>query len=76
MSEKQSLWTESEKQMITPDGNIKRYITSDVVDKFNLYDCADISFPNGYNKAGRVFSQISPCIAVNTIKSLVIKVEK
>ena len=76
MSKKQSLWTETEKQMITPDGNIKRYITSDVVDKFNLYDCADISFPNGYNKAGRVFSQIAPCVTVNTIKSLVIKVEK
>lgn len=76
MSKKQSLWTETEKQMITPNGNIKRYITSDVVDKFNLYDCADISFPNGYNKAGRVFSQIAPCVTVNTIKSLVIKVEK
>lgn len=76
MSKKWSLWTETEKQMITPDGNIKRYITSDVVDKFNLYDCADISFPNGYNKAGRVFSQIAPCVTVNTIKSLVIKVEK
>lgn len=72
----ESIWTETEVQMITPSGNIKRYITSDVVDKFDLYDCADISFPNGYNKADRVFSQTAPCLAVNTIKSLVVKVEK
>lgn len=71
-----SVWTETEIQMITPDGNIRRYIDSEVIDEFALFDCADISFPNGYNKAGRVFSQMAPCLAVNTIKSLVVKVEE
>ena len=44
------LWSVSEMQMITADGNVRRYVTSNVVDEFNLYDCADLSFPNGYNK--------------------------
>lgn len=53
-------------QMITPDGNIKRYVGSDVVDEFNIGDCADISFPNGYNKGNRVFKGYSPTINPTT----------
>jgi site-specific DNA-cytosine methylase len=55
--------------MITEDGNIKRYINSDVVDEFNVGDCADISFPNGYNKANRVFDGYSPAINGTTTQS-------
>ena len=64
-----SLWTETQKQMITEDGNVKRYINSDVVDEFNVGDCADISFPNGYNKANRVFDGYSPAINGTTTQS-------
>jgi hypothetical protein len=55
--------------MITEDGNIKRYINSDVVDEFNIGDCADISFPNGYNKANRVFEGYCPAINGTTTQS-------
>ena len=64
-----NLWTETQKQMITEDGNVKRYINSDVVDEFNVGDCADISFPNGYNKANRVFEGYSPAINGTTTQS-------
>lgn len=64
-----NLWTETQKKMITEDGNIKRYINSDVVDEFNVGDCADISFPNGYNKANRVFEGYSPAINGTTTQS-------
>lgn len=64
-----NLWTETQKKMITEDGNIKRYINSDVVDKFEVGDCADISFPNGYNKANRVFEGYAPAINGTTTQS-------
>lgn len=67
--EERNLWTDTQKQMITDDGNIKRYINSDVVDEFNVGDCADISFPNGYNKANRVFDGYSPAINGTTTQS-------
>lgn len=63
------LWTNTQKQMITEDGNVKRYITSDIVDDFNIGDCADISFPNGYNKANRVFEGYTPAINCTTTQS-------
>ena len=64
-----NLWTETQKKMITEDGNVKRYINSDVVDEFNVGDCADISFPNGYNKANRVFEGYCPAINGTTTQS-------
>lgn len=66
---KDNLWTDTQKQMITDDGNVKRYIHSDVVDEFNVGDCADISFPNGYNKANRVFDGYAPAINGTTTQS-------
>jgi DNA (cytosine-5)-methyltransferase 1 len=67
--EKKNAWTETQKKMITEDGNVKRYINSDVVDEFNVGDCADISFPNGYNKANRVFEGYVPAINGTTTQS-------
>ena len=67
--EEKNLWTETQCKMITEDGNVKRYIDSDVVDEFNIGDCADISFPNGYNKANRVFDGYSPAINGTTTQS-------
>ena len=59
-------WTDDQKSMITEDGNVRRYINSDIVDKFEIGDCADLSFPRGYNKYYRVFHKICPCITVNS----------
>lgn len=63
-----SLWTETQAKMITPDGNIKRYIGSDVVDEFKEGQAADISFPNGYNKGPRVHDEC-PAINITTTKN-------
>lgn len=71
---KKSSFTELQKQMITEEGNIKRYINSDIVDKFDVGDCADISFPNGYGKGNRVCKQCAPTIAASGSKdNLVVK---
>ena len=62
--------------MITEDGNIKRYVHSDIVDEFNIGDCADISFPNGYGKGNRVCKQCAPTLnASNTGSSFIVKTE-
>ena len=71
-----TLWTETQAKMITKDGDVKRYINSDVVDKFDEGDCADISFPNGYNKGNRVFKGYSPTLNDTTTKSsFIVKVK-
>lgn len=71
-----TLWTETQAKMITKDGDVKRYINSDVVDKFDEGDCADISFPNGYNKGNRVFKGYSPTLNDATTKSsFIVKVK-
>lgn len=66
--EGQSMWTETQEKMITDDGDVKRYIHSDVIDKFEEGQSADISFPNGYNKANRVHDTM-PALNNTTTKS-------
>ena len=68
-----SKFTELESKMFTSDGNIKRYVNSEIVDEFKVGQAADISFPNGYNKANRVFN-ICPTLTPTTIKNIVVKV--
>lgn len=63
------MFTETQLKMITPDGNIYRYIGSDIVDLFNVGDCADIFFPNGYGKGKRTFQGIAPCLNTTTTAS-------
>lgn len=69
-------WTDDQKAMITEDGNVRRYIDSDIVDKFEIGDCADLSFPRGYNKCYRVFHKYCPCITAMTARYLCVKVRK
>lgn len=57
-----SSWTETQAKMITPEGNIKRYIDSDVVDEFKEGQVADISFPTRYGKGKRTHDE---CPAIN-----------
>lgn len=63
-----SKWTEEQAKMITDDGNVKRYIDSDIVDEFKEGQIADISFPNGYNKGNRIFD-LCPTINSTTTES-------
>lgn len=63
-----SKWTEEQAKMITADGNVKRYIDSDIVDEFKEGQIADILFPNGYNKGNRVFG-LCPTINSTTTES-------
>lgn len=69
------MWTETERKMITEDGNVRRYIGSNTIDQFDLWDCADISFPNGYNKGGRVYHGYAPAITITTVRCLITKVD-
>ena len=70
-----TLFTETQAKMFTEDGNVKRYINSDVVDKFNEGQCADISFPNGYNKGTRVHDECPAINTTTTASSFVVKTQ-
>lgn len=71
---KDNLWTSTQAKMITPEGNIKRYIGSDIIDLFGEGQIADISFPNGYNKANRVHNVCPTINTTTTPNSFVVKV--
>ena len=60
-------------KMIDENGNVKRYIDSDIIDEFDEGDAADLSYPNGYNKAKRVFRGYSQAITCTTVNNLVVK---
>ena len=45
--------SDSEK-LITEDGNIKRYLNSDIIDEFKPGQCATLAYPNGYGHGSRV----------------------
>ena len=68
---KDSVYTETEKKLFTEDGNIKRYINSDIVDKFNEGQMATTSFPNGYGHGSRTHNE---SVALNTIDKPSVKV--
>ena len=70
-----NLWTETQAKMITPKGNIKRYIGSDIIDIFKEGQVADISFPNGYNKGPRVHDECPALNGTTTKSSFVVKVK-
>lgn len=59
-----SLYTDIEKALFTKDGNIKRYIDSEIVDKFEEGQMATTTFPNGYEHGPRTHNE---SIALNTI---------
>lgn len=68
--EDSSMFSETEKQLFTEDGNIKRYINSEVVDKFEEGQMATTTFPNGYGHGPRTHNE---SIALNTIDKPVVK---
>lgn len=68
-----SLFTETQAKRINKNGDVKRYINSNIVDKFNEGQCADISFPNGYNKACRVHDECPAINVTTTQNSFIVK---
>lgn len=73
--EVKSVYTPLEEQLFTEDGNIKRYIGSDIIDIFKEGQVADISFPNGYNKGPRVHDECPTLNVTTTKSSFVVKVK-
>ena len=73
---KESVWTETQAKMITSDGDVKRYLHNDIIDKFEVGQAADISFPNGYNKANRVHDTMPALNNTTTKSSFVYKDEQ
>lgn len=65
-----SVFTETEKELFTEDGNIRRYIGSDKIDEFKEGQMATTTFPNGYGHGPRVHDE---SIALNTIDRPVVK---
>ena len=52
-----SMYTETEKKLFTEDGNIRRYINSDIIDKFQEGQMATTSYPNGYGHGPRIHNE-------------------
>ena len=70
------MWGPQEIAMITKDGNVRHKANSSIVDEFDIYDCADLTFPHGTRQGNRVFHQISPYITLNGVFKLVVKVPR
>ena len=58
------MYSESERQLFTEDGNIKRYMDSDIVDEFKEGQMATTTYPNGYGHGPRTHDN---SVALNTI---------
>ena len=63
--------TDTEAQLFTEDGNVRRYIGSDIIDEFGEGDMATTTYPNGYGHGPRTHKGIS--ITLNTIDRPVVK---
>ena len=58
------VYSKSERQLFTEDGNIKRYLGSDIIDKFEEGQMVTTTFPNGYGHGSRVHNE---SITLNTV---------
>ena len=65
-----NMFSSTEKKLFTKDGNIKRYINSDVVDEFKEGQMATTSFPNGYGHDPRTHDE---SITLNTLDKPCVK---
>lgn len=61
---------ETEKKLFTKDGNIRRYVDSDIVDKFEEGQMATTTFPNGYGHGPRTHNE---SVTLNTVDRPVVK---
>lgn len=65
-----SVFSETEKQLFTEDGNVKRYVGSDKVDEFKEGQMATTTFPNGYGHGPRTHNE---SVTLNTVDKPVVK---
>lgn len=61
---KNSVYTETEKELFTEGGHLLRYIGSDKVDEFKEGQMATTTYPNGYGHGPRTHNE---SISLNTI---------
>lgn len=59
-----SVYSPKERELFTEDGDIKRYIGSDIIDKFDEGQMATTTFPNGYGHGPRTHNE---SVSLNTI---------
>lgn len=59
-----AIYTETEKQLFTEDGNIKRYLGGEKIDEFKEGQMATTTFPNGYGHGPRTHDE---SVALNTV---------
>ena len=52
-----SAYSDLEKQLFTEEGNVKRYINSDIVDEFKEGQMASTSYANGYGRGKRTHDE-------------------
>ena len=53
----ETLYSDLEKELFTEDGNIRRYVDSDVVDEFKEGQMASTSCPHGYGRGKRTHDE-------------------
>lgn len=70
ITNEEDLFSNLEVKLITPEGDIKRYIDSDIVDKFEEGQMATTTYPNGYGHGPRTHNE---SIALNTIDRPIVK---
>lgn len=63
-------FSQTEKDLITEDGNIKRYLGSDKVDEFKEGQMATTTYPNGYGHGPRTHNE---SVALNTVDRPIVK---
>ena len=68
-----TVYSESERKLFTKDGNIRRYIDSDIIDEFKEGQMATTTYPNGYGHGSRTHDE---CIALNTVDKPSVKINK
>lgn len=70
VNENKSVFTKLEKEMITKDGNIKRYLGSSQIDEFKEGQMATLNYPNGYGHGTRVHNE---SVALTTGQTPIVK---
>lgn len=68
--EDNSMYSPIEKELFTEDGNIKRYLDSDIVDEFEEGQMATTDFPNGYGHGPRTHNESVSLTAVGVCPSV------
>ena len=53
----ETLYSDLEKELFTEDGNIRRYVDSEVVDEFKEGQMASTSYPHGYGRGKRTHDE-------------------